>query len=280
MVVSPNRARTDMRKRRREGTAAGRQALVAALLATPPALLQPLHHPRCPLVASRPAFGGAWFLARGPVLGRDAAGGDAGHALVAGRRPQAAGEHGRKARHCDRDDIDHDPGEQQPGTGQEPQRRHDDPALVVHPRVGRLHGVSKPRVTGAERLLDLLELALLVFRERHGTLRCNPSGDALARIRLTAGLMPTVRECTGGTAHPSCAPEPHPARLVASLWLPPHPINSRAHRWRACPPGYRLDSPLAAGRPSPAGCGYRPSQGTRQASRAGAAGRGDGAWSV
>jgi hypothetical protein len=41
----------------------------------------------------------------------------------------------------------------------------------VHPRVGRLYGVSKPRVTGAERLLDLLELALLVFRERHGTLR-------------------------------------------------------------------------------------------------------------
>src|SRR6516225_3460263 len=180
MVVSPNRARTDMRKRRREGTAAGRPALVATLLATPPALLQPLHHPRCPLAASQPALGGAWLLARGPVLGRDAAGGDAVHVLVAGRRPQAAGQHGCKARYRDRDDIDHDPGKQQPGTGQEPQRRHDDPALVVHPRVGRLYGVSKPRVTGAERLLDLLELAPLMFRERHGTLQCNPGGEALA----------------------------------------------------------------------------------------------------
>jgi hypothetical protein len=33
----------------------------------------------------------------------------------------------------------------------------------MHPRVGRLYSVSKPRVAGAERLLDLLELALLVF---------------------------------------------------------------------------------------------------------------------
>jgi hypothetical protein len=33
----------------------------------------------------------------------------------------------------------------------------------VPPRVGRLYGVSKPRVADTERLLDLLELALLVF---------------------------------------------------------------------------------------------------------------------
>jgi hypothetical protein len=39
-----------------------------------------------------------------------------------------------------------------------------------------VHGVSKPRVTGAERLLDLLELALLMFRERHGALRWNSGG--------------------------------------------------------------------------------------------------------
>ena len=46
-------------------------------------------------------------------------------------------------------------------------------ALVVHPRVGRSYGVSKPRVIGAERLLDLLELAPLMLRERHGALQWN-----------------------------------------------------------------------------------------------------------
>jgi hypothetical protein len=44
----------------------------------------------------------------------------------------------------------------------------------VHPRVGRSDRVSKPRVIGAERLLDLLELAPLMLRERHGALRWNP----------------------------------------------------------------------------------------------------------
>jgi hypothetical protein len=33
-----------------------------------------------------------------------------------------------------------------------------------------VYSVSKPPVIGAERLLDLLELALLVLRERHGAL--------------------------------------------------------------------------------------------------------------
>jgi hypothetical protein len=33
----------------------------------------------------------------------------------------------------------------------------------MRPRVGRLYGVSKPRVFGAQRLLDLLQLAPLVL---------------------------------------------------------------------------------------------------------------------
>jgi hypothetical protein len=37
-----------------------------------------------------------------------------------------------------------------------------------------VHGVSKPRVTVAERLLDLLELTPLMLRERHGALPYNP----------------------------------------------------------------------------------------------------------
>ena len=36
---------------------------------------------------------------------------------------------------------------------------------------GRAHRAGKPRVTGAERRLDLLKLAPLVLRERHGALR-------------------------------------------------------------------------------------------------------------
>src|SRR5690349_20609799 len=106
-----------------------------------------------------------------------APGGEAGHAPVAGHRPQAAGDHDHKARHRDWDDIDHHSGEQQPNADHEPQRRCDDPAPVVHPRVGRMHGLSKPTVTGAERLLDLLELAPLMLSERHDALRWN-SGRA------------------------------------------------------------------------------------------------------
>jgi hypothetical protein len=40
----------------------------------------------------------------------------------------------------------------------------------MHPRVGRAYGLSKPRITSAERRLDLLELAPLVLRERHDAL--------------------------------------------------------------------------------------------------------------
>ena len=113
--------------------------------------------------------------------------GAAGHAPVTGHRPQAAGEHHHKAGHRDQDDIDHDSGEQQPDSDQEPQRRRDDPALVMHPRVGRVHGFSKPRVTGVKRLLDLLELALLMLRERHGALHRTRRGRS-CRHSYSAGV--------------------------------------------------------------------------------------------
>src|ERR1039457_7009866 len=92
---------------RGERDAAGGLKLAVALLAAPPALLQPPPQPRSPLLASPPAPGGAPLLAKSPVLGGDASGGAAGHPPVAGYRPQAAGEHDHKARHRDRDDIDH-----------------------------------------------------------------------------------------------------------------------------------------------------------------------------
>jgi hypothetical protein len=37
----------------------------------------------------------------------------------------------------------------------------------VHSRVAGAHRAGEPRVLGIERLLNLLELALLVLRERH-----------------------------------------------------------------------------------------------------------------
>ena len=60
------------------------------------------------------------------------------------------------------------PATQHPDAQQEPQRGLDDPALVVHARIARADGVGEPRIIGVERLLNLLELALLVLRERHG----------------------------------------------------------------------------------------------------------------
>jgi len=38
----------------------------------------------------------------------------------------------------------------------------------VHLRVSRADRLGEPRVLGIERLLDLLELALLVLGKRHG----------------------------------------------------------------------------------------------------------------
>jgi hypothetical protein len=40
------------------------------------------------------------------------------------------------------------PGQQQPDAGQESQRRRDDPAPVMHPRVGRAHRAGEPPVAG------------------------------------------------------------------------------------------------------------------------------------
>src|SRR5262249_32964469 len=176
------------------------RALAAGLRAPPPVPPHRHHQPRPRLLASPLALGSGPPVAGAPGLGGDAPGGGAGHAPVTAHRPQAAGEHDHKARHCDQDDIDHDAGEQQPDADHEPEHGRDDPALVVHPRIGRVYGVSKPRVADAERLLDLLELTLLMLRERHGALPCNQT-DAFAGIPARPpGLMTTVRERACGGA--------------------------------------------------------------------------------
>jgi hypothetical protein len=77
-------------------TAAGSPQPAAALLAMPPAFLQPPQQPRSRLLASPLALGGAPLQASSPGLGGGASGGDAGHAPVAGQRTPL--RHARRTR--------------------------------------------------------------------------------------------------------------------------------------------------------------------------------------
>ena len=54
-----------------------------------------------------------------------------------------------------------------PGTDKHTDQTLGQLALIVHTRVAGAHKTPKLRVLPIERLLDLLQLALLVFRERH-----------------------------------------------------------------------------------------------------------------
>jgi hypothetical protein len=47
-------------------------------------------------------------------------------------------------------------------------------ALILHPRIGGAHETPELRVIPVERLLNLLQLALLVFWERHDASREKP----------------------------------------------------------------------------------------------------------
>jgi hypothetical protein len=58
----------------------------------------------------------------------------------------------------------------------------------MHPRVGRAYGLSKPRITSAERRLDLLELAPLVLRERQMPSHETQAGTLWPTLALTASL--------------------------------------------------------------------------------------------
>ena len=79
----------------------------------------------------------------------------------------AARQHDQEPADADKDDLRDHSGQEQADTDHEPDRRLDDPALVVDLGVLRAHRLGKLRIVGIERLLDLLELTLLVLRERH-----------------------------------------------------------------------------------------------------------------
>ena len=58
-------------------------------------------------------------------------------------------------------------GREQPGAGDDADKCLYQLALIVHARVAGAHETPELRILPVERLLDLLQLALLVFRERH-----------------------------------------------------------------------------------------------------------------
>src|SRR5712691_9064410 len=161
-----------------------------SFLAAAPALLQALHPPSSRLLTRLRLLGRAPVPAGPAVLGGGTRSGDADHMPVTGHRPHAAGEHDDEACHPERDELDHDSGQQQPDAYQEPDSRLDDSALVVHPRVGSAHCVSEPRVIGIECLLDLLELALLVLRQRHGASHRTHAGTGSLTFTSRPGLCP------------------------------------------------------------------------------------------
>ena len=61
--------------------------------------------------------------------------------------------------------MDDRPGREQAGANDGPGQGLQELALVAHPRIAGAHAAPELRVIPVERLLDLLQLALLIFRE-------------------------------------------------------------------------------------------------------------------
>src|SRR5215831_11133108 len=157
--------------------AVGWAGLPVPLLATAPALFQPLHEPSSAGPSAPPVlagFAGLAALARAPHAtgataraGAAPGGGTAAHVAPARQRPHGTGEHDHEAADAHKDVLGDHASQQQAHPKQEPDRSLDHPPLVVDPGVLRAHRLCKLRIVGIERLLDLLELTLLVLRKRH-----------------------------------------------------------------------------------------------------------------
>ena len=63
--------------------------------------------------------------------------------------------------------MGHHSGRDRAAAGQDTDKRLHQLALVVHAWIAGAHDTPELRILPVERLLDLLQLALLVFRERH-----------------------------------------------------------------------------------------------------------------
>ena len=66
------------------------------------------------------------------------------------------------------------PGREQASANHHPEQGMSELALILHPRIGGAHETHELRVIPVERLLNLLQLALLVFWARHDASREKP----------------------------------------------------------------------------------------------------------
>src|SRR5580658_28945 len=134
-----------------------------ALLPTAPPLFHALHEPGPPACPG-PGGSGRPRLAddlgtRRPYPGRVPAPAD--------DRPQQRQQHDRCARRLQVQTVGHQSGRERASAGQNADERLHQLALVVHAWIAGAHETPELRILPVERLLDLLQLALLVFRERH-----------------------------------------------------------------------------------------------------------------
>jgi hypothetical protein len=158
----------------------------ATLLAATPALFHSLHHPGPP--------GLPWpvlraLRRRGPRPGTR--GPDPGHVPPpADHRPHQGQQHDHPAGRVQVDTVGDRPGREQASADHDPGQGLDELTLMVHPRIAGAHETRKLRIIPAERLLNLLQLALLVFWERH-----DPSREKTlrrARVRRCHLIYPFV----------------------------------------------------------------------------------------
>jgi transglutaminase-like putative cysteine protease len=247
-----------------------RQARSGNLLQIPflppaPALVQALHHPAV-----------AWCLAALllalAALGRRPAPGhakrDSGHVPPAVQRQDAAHQHDDEPTDGKPDNRQDNTRRDHPRAGSETEGRLHYPAPVVHAGIAGTHQTAQPPVLPVERLLDLLELALLMLRERHDASHENPGGWGDFHLTYTPGSFPRIRGSplpvegagrlppSAGPARASGSPETRLAGRTASL------PNLRAIRSTA-----RSASRQPTGRSSKAICRAAPAAGCSPAAR-------------
>jgi transglutaminase-like putative cysteine protease len=145
---------------------------VALLPATPP-LFHPLHQPGPPGLARTPGRGRPARPGRAG-LSRDGPAARGAYPPHRGQVPPPADHRPGQRQHQERSPgrLKVDPAGDHARRERATPEDHPDKglrqlALVVHTRVARAHQAPEPRILPVERLLDLLQLALLMFRERH-----------------------------------------------------------------------------------------------------------------
>ena len=172
-----------------------RQARAGNLLQIPflpsaPALVQALHHPAV-----------AWcltaFLLALATRGRRPAPGhakrDSSHVPPAVQRPDAAHQHDDEPAYGEPDNRQDNSRRDHPRTNSETEGGLHYPAPVVHAGIAGTHQTAQPPILPVERLLDLLELALLMLRERHDTPPMEPGGWGDFHLTYVPGSFPRIR---------------------------------------------------------------------------------------